>query len=140
MVHLDHGVGIYGGRTSVGGPTSQYYVLEYAQSDKLYVPVGLERKLSRYVGFQAPAISRLSSQVWERTKRRVKEETEKLARELLEIYAKREIAARPYYLSDTEIDVALTDTFPYEETPDQIQAIEDIKKFVAEHEPKEEKK
>ena len=128
LVHLDHGVGIYGGRTSVGGPTSQYYVLEYAQSDKLYVPVGLERKLSRYVGFQAPAISRLSSQVWERTKRRVKEETEKLARELLEIYAKREIAARPYYLSDTEIDVALTDTFPYEETPDQIQAIEDIKK------------
>ena len=92
------------------------------------MPVGLERKLSRYVGFQAPAISRLSSQVWERTKRRVKEETEKLARELLEIYAKREIAARPYYLSDTEIDVALTDTFPYEETPDQIQAIEDIKK------------
>ena len=128
LVHLDHGVGIYGGRTSVGGPTSQYYVLEYAQSDKLYVPVGLERKLSRYVGFQAPAISRLSSQVWERTKRRVKEETEKLARELLEIYAKREIAARPYYLSDTEIDVALTDTFPYEETPDQIQATEDIKK------------
>ena len=58
----------------------------------------------------------------------MKEETEKLARELLEIYAKREIAARPYYLSDTEIDVALTDTFPYEETPDQIQAIEDIKK------------
>ncbi|MFH1424038.1 MAG: helicase-related protein [Candidatus Nealsonbacteria bacterium] len=132
LVHLDHGVGMYGGRTSIidkgGSASNEYYVLTYAQGDKLYVPVGLERKLSRYVGFQTPSISRLSSQIWERTKRRVKEETEKLAKELLEIYAKRELATRPYYLPDTEIDIALTDTFPYAETPDQIQAIEDIKK------------
>ena len=126
LVHLDHGIGIYKEQTTIN--KEQYYLLEYAQDDKLYVPVGLERKLSRYVGFQTPSISRLSSQVWERTKRRVKEETEKLAKELLEIYAKREIATRPFYLPDTEIDIQLTDTFPYEETPDQIQAIEDIKK------------
>lgn len=122
LVHLDHGVGKF------ANIKENYYVLEYAQGDKLYVPLGLERKLSRYIGFQTPSISRLSSQLWERTKRRVKEETEKLAKELLEIYAKREIATRPYYLPDTEIDLALTDTFPYTETPDQIQAIEDIKK------------
>ena len=122
LVHLDHGVGKF------AEIKENYYVLEYAQGDKLYVPLGLERKLSRYIGFQDPSISRLSSQLWERTKRRVKEETEKLAKELLEIYAKREIATRPYYLPDTEIDIQLTDTFPYTETPDQIQAIEDIKK------------
>ena len=129
LVHLDHGVGVYRGQVPLGGSDSNdYYVLEYAQGDKLYVPVGLERKLSRYIGFQTPLISRLSSNAWERTKRKVKEGAEKLARELLEIYAKREIATRPYYLPDTEIDVQLTDTFPYVETPDQIQAIEDIKK------------
>ena len=131
LVHLDHGVGRFeGSRTPLineGNPTP-YYVLEYAQGDKLYVPLGLERKLSRYIGFQDPLISRLSSQLWERTKRRVKEETEKMAKELLEIYARREIAMRPYYLPDTEIDAQLTNTFPYAETPDQIQAIEDIKK------------
>ncbi len=126
LVHLDHGIGIY--KEQIIIDKEQYYLLEYAQGDKLYVPVGLERKLSRYIGFQTPSISRLSSQIWEKTKRRVKEETEQLAKELLEIYARRELATRPYYLPDTEIDIQLTDTFPYEETPDQIQAIEDIKK------------
>lgn len=58
----------------------------------------------------------------------MKEEAEKLARELLEIYSKREIATRPTYLPDTEIDSQIAATFPYEETPDQAQAIEDIKK------------
>jgi len=125
LVHLDHGIGIYQEQQTIN--QEQYYVLAYAQGDKLYVPVGLERKLSRYIGFQLPSISRLSSQIWERTKRRVKEETEKLAKDLLEIYAKREIATRPYYLPDTEIDTQLTDTFPYEETPDQSQAIKEIK-------------
>ncbi|MFH1780815.1 MAG: helicase-related protein [Candidatus Nealsonbacteria bacterium] len=131
LVHLDHGIGLFkGSRTpfiNEGNPT-HYYILEYAQGDKLYIPVGLERKLSRYVGFQTPTISRLSSQLWERTKKRVKEETEKLAKDLLELYAKREIATRPYYLPDTEIDTQLADTFPYNETPDQIQVIEEIKK------------
>jgi len=122
LVHLDHGVGRF------AGIKQNYYTLEYAQGDKLYVPLGLERKLSRYIGFVEPKISRLSSPVWEKTKRKIKTETEKLARELLEIYSKREVATRPPYSSDTEIDSQIIATFPYEETPDQIQAIEDIKK------------
>ncbi|MBI2450133.1 MAG: DEAD/DEAH box helicase [Candidatus Nealsonbacteria bacterium] len=138
LVHLDHGVGIYRGRTSQGGPTSNdsndYYTLEYAQNDKLYVPIGLERKLSRYVGFSEPKISRLSSPVWINTKRKIKEETEKLAKELLEIYAQREISTRPYYIEDTEIDALLASTFVHEETPDQIQAMEEIKKDLEEKE------
>jgi len=136
LVHLDHGIGIYRGRTSFvdsGGSTSnEYYVLAYAQGDKLYVPIGLERKLSRYIGFKAPTISRLSSTLWEKTKRKIKTDTEKLARELLEIYAKREVATRMPYLPDNEIDTEISDTFPYEETPDQIQAIDDIKKDLEE--------
>jgi len=126
LVHLDHGVGIYNEQRTMN--SEQYYVLEYAQGDKLYVPFGLERKLSRYIGFVEPKISRLGSSLWQRTKRKVKEEAEKIAKELLEIYAKREIAARPPYLPEDEMDSKLASSFQYEETPDQIETIEDIKK------------
>jgi len=126
LVHLDHGIGIYNQKLVIDN--RKYYQLAYAQNDKLYVPLGLERKLSRYIGFTKPRISRLSSPIWQKTKRKMKEEAEKLARELLEIYSKREIATRPTYLPDTEIDSQIAATFPYEETPDQTQAIEDIKK------------
>lgn len=122
LVHLDHGVGQF---TDM---QDDYYILQYAQNDKLYIPKGLEGKLSRYVGFLEPRISRLSSPVWINTKRKIKEETEKLAKELLEIYAQREIALRPVYSPDSEIEAELVSTFAHEETPDQIQAIEDIKK------------
>ncbi len=139
LVHLDHGVGIYNKKVKTnpedaslslgdGASNQEYYVLEYAQGDKLYVPVGLERKLSRYIGFLTPKISRLGSNLWQRTKKRVKEEAIKLARELLDIYAKREISMRPPYVPDDEIDFQLASSFKYSETPDQIQAIEDIKK------------
>ena len=102
LVHLDHGVGKFIGLSTLifQGRTLESYGLEYAQGDKLFVPVGLERKLSRYIGFVEPKISRLGSQIWQRTKRKIKEETEKLAKELLEIYAQREITTRPPYLPE----------------------------------------
>jgi transcription-repair coupling factor (superfamily II helicase) len=133
LVHLDHGVGIFSGRQTV--KNEQYYIINYAQGDKLYVPFGLERKLSRYVGFTEPKISKLGSLLWQRTKKRVKEETEKLAKELLEIYAKREVATRPPYSPDKEVDDYLASGFQYEETPDQIQSIEEIKRDLGEKEP-----
>ena len=130
LVHLDHGVGKFIGhiKNYIGDTYANYYLLEYAEGDKLYVPVGLERKLSRYIGFVEPKISRLGSSLWQRTKRKVKEEAEKIAKELLEIYAKREIAARPPYLPEDEMDSKLASSFQYEETPDQTETIEDIKK------------
>ena len=133
LVHLDHGIGIFNGQRTIN--KEQYYILEYAQGDKLYVPFGLERKLSRYVGFIEPKISRLGSLFWQRTKKKVKEETEKLARELLEIYAKREIASRPPYFPEDEIDIQFASSFPYEETPDQIEVIEEIKKDLEKEKP-----
>jgi transcription-repair coupling factor (superfamily II helicase) len=125
LVHLDHGIGIFYGQRTI--KKEQYYILEYAQSDKLYVPFGLERKLSRYIGFSEPKISRLGTLTWIKTKKKVKEEAEKIARELLKIYAKREIVRRPPYLK-SEMVKYLKETFPFEETPDQIKAIEDIEK------------
>jgi len=125
LVHLDHGIGIYNQQLAIAD--QQYYQLEYASGDKLYIPVGLERKLSRYLGFVEPKISRLGSQLWQRTKRKIKEGAEKFAKELLEIYAQREVMTRPPYSIDSDIDKQLASDFAFEETPDQIQTIEDIK-------------
>ena len=132
LVHLDHGIGIYNGQRTIN--KAQYYVLEYAQGDKLYVPFGLERKLSRYIGFSEPKISRLGTLTWIKTKKKVKEEAEKFARELLKIYAKREIVKRPPYLK-SEMVKYLKETFPFEETPDQEKAIEDIEKDLEKERP-----
>ena len=133
LVHLDHGIGIFNGQRTIN--REQYYVIEYAERDKLFVPFGLERKLSRYIGFVEPKISRLGSLFWQKVKKKVKEEAEKLARELLEIYAKREIATRPSYFPECEIDIQLTSTFPYEETPDQVQVLEEIKRDLEKNQP-----
>jgi len=151
LVHLDHGIGRFSGFQNQELRTknqesqihnsqfiihnSNYYVLEYAADDKLYVPLGLERKLSRYIGFVQPKLSRLGSSLWQKTKKRIREETEKLAKELLEIAAKRELAFRSHYLSADEIEAHLVATFPYQETPDQVQAIEDIKADLEKEKP-----
>jgi transcription-repair coupling factor (superfamily II helicase) len=134
LVHLDHGIGKFYGIEKIKD-NQDYYVLEYAEKDKLFVPLGLERKLSRYVGFVEPKISRLGSMVWQETKKRIKESAEKLARELLELYAKREVANRPPYEPDDEIDQKLAESFKYEETPDQLEAIEEIKKDLENEKP-----
>jgi transcription-repair coupling factor (superfamily II helicase) len=133
LVHLDHGVAQFTGFEEIS--QNQYYVLEYAALDKLFVPVGLERKLSRYVGFADPKVSRLGSPAWQKTKRKAKEEIEKLAKELLELYAKREVSSRPAYEAAQDIEQKLKETFPYEETPDQIQTLEDIYEDLAKTEP-----
>ncbi|MBU0476564.1 DEAD/DEAH box helicase, partial [Patescibacteria group bacterium] len=133
LVHLDHGIGIYNQQLIIDG--QKYYQLEYAANDKLYVPVGLERKLSRYIGFLDPKISRLGSPLWQKTKRKIKQEAEKLAKELLEIYAKRDFATRLPYLPEDEIDLEIASSFKYRETPDQSQAIKEIKEDLEKPKP-----
>ncbi|HEB13547.1 MAG TPA: DEAD/DEAH box helicase, partial [candidate division CPR3 bacterium] len=112
-----------------------YYGLEYASKDKLYVPKGLERKLSRYVGFRDPHVARLGSPFWQKAKRRIKEEVEKLAKELLELYAKKEMVSRPPYVLQDELDQQIAASFPYEETPDQMQTLSDINKDLSLNHP-----
>ncbi len=130
LVHLDHGVGKFVEIKSFdisNSDSQKYYVLEYANEDKLYVPIGLERKLSRYVGFLDPKVSRLGTNIWQKTKRKIKEGVEKLAKELLELYGQKEITQRPAYIFDEDLESELISGFLYQETPDQIQAICDIK-------------
>jgi transcription-repair coupling factor (superfamily II helicase) len=137
LVHLDHGIGKFLGieKFQIAENLQDYYVLEYAESDKLYVPVGLERKLSRYVGFHDPKVSRLGSSLWQKTKRKIKEEVEAMAKELLQLYAKKEITERLPYQEDKELSSQLKANFLYEETPDQAQAIEDIKDDLSKTKP-----
>jgi transcription-repair coupling factor (superfamily II helicase) len=138
LVHLDHGIGKFIGneKFKVSEEKNQnYYILEYAENDKLYVPFGLERKLSRYVGFQDPKVSRLGSSLWQKTKRKIKEDVEKLAKELLQMYAQKETSERPPYIEDSELESRLKLGFMYEETLDQEQAIKEIKKDLLKTKP-----
>jgi len=129
LVHLDHGIAKF------SKIENNYYVLEYAKEDKLYVPLGLERKLSRYVGFQDPVVSRLGSSLWQKTKRKIKEDVEKLAKELLQLYAQKEITERAPYIEDKELESHFRAGFAFQETPDQLQTIEDIKNDLSKPKP-----
>lgn len=135
LVHLDHGIGKFIGFFEEKKGNLKYYLLEYAQQDKLYVPLGLERKLSRYMGFVEPKISRLGSSLWQKTKKKIREDAEKLAKELLEIYAKREVTLRAPYILNDEIQKQISSTFEYEETPDQFQALEEISQDLEKNQP-----
>jgi len=138
LVHLDHGIARFAGISKFEIQNSKfndYYVLEYDQEDKLYVPVGLEKKLSRYVGFADPKISRLGSPVWQKTKKAIKEEVEKMAKELLALFAQKEVVQRDPYIEDRELESQLRSGFVFEETPDQLQAIEDIKNDLSKTRP-----
>ncbi len=133
LVHLDHGVARFTGKEII--ESLPYYTLEYAARDKLFVPQGLERKLSRYIGFAEPRISRLGSSLWIKTKRKIKEEVEKLAKELLSLYAERETSQRAPYENPEELSQRVAATFPFKETPDQLQTMKDIEQDLQQQEP-----
>lgn len=131
VVHVEHGIGIFAGmRTmAVGEREKEYLVLEYASGDKLYVPSDQIDRLGRYIGEgeEAPALSRLNSQEWARTRRKVKQAAALLARELLSIYAEREVLTGFAFSPDTVWQGEMEASFPYEETPDQLKAVTAIK-------------
>ena len=131
VVHIDHGVARFAGTThmSEGGDEREYLVLEYADSDRLYVPTDHLNRVSAYVGAQehAPALTRLGAADWARIKQRVKGAAREMAQELIRINAAREIAEGHEFAPDTSWQRELEDSFPYIETPDQAEAIQDVK-------------
>ncbi|MDR5703512.1 MAG: transcription-repair coupling factor [Armatimonadota bacterium] len=132
VVHIHHGIGIYRGlvHLSVDGVERDYLLIEYAQGDRLYVPVDQINLVQRYIGVEGmePQIHRLGGADWEREKRRVREATQELARKLLELYASRETARGFAFSPDTPWQHELEASFEYEETPDQQRAIEEVKR------------
>jgi len=127
VVHLDHGIGRYQGLQTLdaGGVSTEYLHIEYANSAKLYVPVASLHLISRYTGGDTDTapLNHLGTDAWARAKKKAAEKVRDVAAELLNVYAKR--AAKPgfaYSINWQEYE-QFADSFPFEETPDQQQAI-----------------
>ena len=131
VVHIEHGIARFAGLTKMvtEGIEREYLVLEYAAGDRLYVPTDQVDSVSRYVGAgdQTPTLSRLGTQEWARTKQRIKESVANIARELLGLYAAREVIPGFAYSTDTLWQQELESSFPYMETSDQLEAVLAVK-------------
>ncbi len=139
VVHIDHGIGRFSGvvRLTQQDATREYLALEYAEGDKLYVPADQIDRVAPYIGAgeARPALSRLNTQEWAKTKERVKESAVKLAKELLELYAARQVAQGFSFGPDTAWQQELEASFPYVETPDQLTTIQDVKEDMEKSKP-----
>ncbi|QEE26454.1 transcription-repair coupling factor [Rhodanobacter glycinis] len=130
IVHVDHGVGRYHGLVSMelGGMEGEFLIIEYAKGDKLYVPVAQLGLVSRYSG-TAPELAPLHSlggDAWERARKKAAEKVRDVAAELLAIYAQREARGGQAMPIDRQLVEEFGASFPFEETPDQEQAIDAV--------------
>ncbi len=131
VVHIDHGVARFVGTTHLEstGEDREYLVLEYAEDDRLYVPTEQLDRLGAYVAAtdQPPTLTRLGGSEWQRIKDRAKGAAREIAEELLRLYAVRETVSGHRFGPDATWQRDLEDSFPFQETPDQVQAIEEVK-------------
>src|SRR5881392_3981872 len=111
--------------------------LEYAGGDKLDGPVEHLERVQKYVGGgdAAPRLQRLGSGEWDRAKRKVRESVEEVAKDLLDLYSKRELVEGHAFSEDGPWQMELEQSFPYDETPDQVRAMEEIKSDMQESRP-----
>jgi len=131
IVHADHGIGkfINFGKPPKSNSLQDYMIIEYAKSDKLYVPLTQIQKIAPYIAptNKIPKLTTLGGENWTKAKQKAQESALKWARELLTIYAKRELSKGITYSDDNEWEKDLEGSFPFKETPDQTSAIELIK-------------
>lgn len=131
VVHNQHGIGKFLGfeKIKLGVKSKDHLVIEYENQEKLYVPVEAMNLVQKYISFQAkkPRLYRLGSKEWLRTSQRVRKGIQRLAWELLSLQAMRLSAAGFKYSSDTDWQRQFEGTFLYEETPDQIKVVEEVK-------------
>ena len=130
VVHVQHGIAKYRGlkRLSVQDFESDFLILEFAGGDTLYVPLDRLHQVQRYSGAEGhvPRLDRLGGTSWAKTTARVKKDIEEMAQELIDLYANRELVKRNAYGAPTTLYHEFEAAFEYEETPDQLKAIEDI--------------
>jgi transcription-repair coupling factor (superfamily II helicase) len=131
VVHVNHGIGRYLGVVplTIEGIQKEYLLLKYAGEDKLYVPVDQVGMVQKYLGSEGepPRLSRLGGTEWARAKGKVREAVRDMAKDLLALYAARETMQGHSFGKDTVWQSEFEDAFPYEETPDQLSALEEIK-------------
>ena len=134
IVHVSHGIGIYEEmrRLDIDGKSQDFLVLKYADGDILYVPTYQIDLVQKYIGGggeerRGPRLDKIGGTSWQRRKARVKASIEQMADELLRLYAIRESGEGHSFSADVPWQVEFEATFPFEETPDQLKAIEDVK-------------
>lgn len=132
VVHIDHGIAKYGGTKEMD--KQRYFYLQYAQKDKLFVPYNSADRLEKYIGAAAPKLHRLDDASWDQLINKIKKKAEVIAKELLDIYARREITQAPKF-DKQKIETELAASFKYELTSDQQQTLEEIYKDSAKSKP-----
>ncbi|HAM52811.1 MAG TPA: transcription-repair coupling factor [Nitrospiraceae bacterium] len=130
VVHEDHGIGKFIDilRQNNGDYQGDLIVVEYVAGDRLYIPLYNVNRIKKYSAEEGvlPHLDRLGGKSWQRTKERVRKAVKEMAERLLKLYAEREVAEGFAFSRDTELHKEFYGFFPYEETPDQVTAIEEI--------------
>ena len=131
VVHAAHGIAHFKElvRREIDGTARDYLLLEYAEGDKLYVPVEQLDRVTRYVGPEgaSPRLTRLNTADWSRALQKARKATKKLAFDLVDVYARRASVQGYRFGPDTPAQREMEEAFPYQETPDQLAAIADVK-------------
>lgn len=132
VVHVNHGIGRYLGLQTLqmAGVHKDYLVIQYAGADKLYVPTDQVRLLQKYIGSEdgPPRLYKLGGAEWARVKKKVKDSVKELAEGLLQLYAERHTIKGHQFSPDTVWQGEFEDAFPYQPTPDQLRAVDEVKK------------
>lgn len=132
VVHESYGVGLFKGieKLTVDGKSRDFLVIHYSGTDKLFVPTDQLDRVQKFIGAQehAPKLSRLGGADWAKAVKRVRESVKELAFDLVKLYAQRQSHQGHAFSADTPWQRQLEDNFPFEETPDQLQCIAEIKK------------
>ena len=131
VVHATHGIALFSeiARQEVGGKERDYFLLEYADGDKLYVPLEQVDRITRYVGPDGdkPRLTRLNTADWTRATNKARKNAKKLAFDLVDLYTRRSSITGIACPPDTPEQIEMEESFPYDETRDQLEAIADIK-------------
>ncbi|NUR82973.1 MAG: transcription-repair coupling factor [Nonomuraea sp.] len=130
VVHEQHGVGRYIEmvQRTVQGATREYLVIEYAKGDRLYVPTDQLDEVTRYVGGEAPSLNRMGGADWAKAKSRAKKAVKEIAGELIRLYSARMASPGYAFAGDSPWQREMEDAFPYAETGDQLEAIDEVKR------------
>jgi transcription-repair coupling factor (superfamily II helicase) len=132
VVHSTHGIAVYAGlqQREIAGVTRDYALLEYAGTDRLFVPVDQLDRLTKYIGAsgETPTVTRLGGADWLKAKRKAQASVKKIAYDLLSLYALRANSKGFAYSADTPWQVDLEESFRHDETPDQLYAIQEVKR------------
>lgn len=131
VVHATHGIALFSEivRQEVGGKERDYFMLEYAGGDKLYVPLEQVDRITRYVGpdGDSPRLTRLNTADWSRATTKARKSAKKLAFDLVDLYTRRSSITGFAFGPDSASQIEMEESFPYDETRDQLDAIADIK-------------